>query len=215
MIINKKINRHIHGVKIKLESILFVLPLSQLQSSKISLAFIPIFLLSIGQTSNKSIHSFTVKDIDGDQINLSQYKGKVLVIVNVASKSPLTVQYEALQKLYTEYKSQGVEVLAFPSNSYKGELSTDKEIRSFCRSKYKVTFPMFSKVDVKGKNQHPIFKYLADKNENGVMDAPANWDFQKYIINKKGKLVETIEPNEDIYSSKAISLINKLIKEAA
>lgn len=199
----------------RLGSFWYELFLHQRFLPKLTFVFIPLLILGIAQTTNKSIYNFTVKSIDGDQVNLSQYKGKVLVVVNVASKSPLTVQYEALQKFYKEYGSKGVVVLAFPSNSYKGELGTDKEIRSFCRSKYKVTFPMFTKVEVKGKNQHPVFKYLSNKTENGVMDAPANWDFQKYILNKKGKLIKTIEPNKDIYDSDAIATINKLIKEGA
>lgn len=204
-----------HGLKSRLMPFSNGFMLYHKHISKLTFVLIPLLILGISQTTSKSIHSFTVKNIDGDQVNLSKYKGKVLVVVNVASNSPLTVQYEALQKFYKEYESKGVVVLAFPSNSYKAELGTDKEIRSFCRSKYKVTFPMFSKVDVKGKNQHPIFKYLANKSENGVMDAPTNWDFQKYIINKKGKLVKSIEPNKDIYDADAVATVNKLIKEGA
>jgi glutathione peroxidase len=208
-------NKKRQGLKSRLESFWYELFSYHRPFSKLSFVIIPLLIFGIAQTTSKSIHSFTAKSIDGDQVNLSQYKGKVLIVVNVASKSPLTIQYEALQKFYKEYEGKGVVILAFPSNSYKGELGTDKEIRSFCRSKYKVTFPMFSKVEVKGKNQHPVFKYLSNKAENGVMDAPANWDFQKYILNKKGKLVKTIDPNKDIYDAEAIATINKLIKEGA
>ena len=167
-------------------------------------------LMSFSSTNNSNIHSFTFKSIDGSTINLADYKGKIIVLVNVASNGPLAVQYASLQKLHTEYKDKLV-VVGFPSNSYRNELETDKEIRSFCRSKYKVAFPLSTKIEVKGSNQHPLFKYLSSKSLNGVIDAPTNMDFQKYIIDQNGLLVKTIEPNKDIYDSEAIATIKGLI----
>ncbi|MGB0864655.1 MAG: glutathione peroxidase [Saprospiraceae bacterium] len=161
-------------------------------------------------TNNSNVHSFALKSIDGSNINLGDYKGKILVLVNVASNGPLAVQYASLQKLHTEYKDKVV-VVGFPSNSYRNELDTDKEIRSSCRSKYKVSFPLSTKIDVKGSNQHPLFKYLSSKSLNGVMDAPPNMDFQKYIIDQNGNLITTVEPNKDIYDSEAIVTIKGLI----
>jgi glutathione peroxidase len=178
---------------------------------KRSLSFILILsLMSFSTTSNSNVHSFSFKSIDGSTINLADYKGKILVLANVASNGPLSVQYASLQKLHTEYKDKLV-VVGFPSNSFRNELETDKEIRSSCRSKYKITFPLSSKIDIKGSSQHPLFKYLSNKSLNGVMDAPANMDFQKYIIDQNGNLVKTIDPNKDIYDSEAIATIKGLI----
>jgi glutathione peroxidase len=178
---------------------------------KRSLSFILVLsLMSFSTTSNSNVHSFSFKSIDGSTINLADYKGKILVLVNVASNGPLSVQYASLQKLHTEYKDKLV-VVGFPSNSFRNELETDKEIRSSCRSKYKITFPLSSKIEIKGSSQHPLFKYLSNKSLNGVMDAPANMDFQKYIIDQNGNLVGTIDPNKDIYDGEAIATIKGLI----
>lgn len=186
------------------------LPFLRLTLMKSLSLFLLLSLMSFSSTNNSNIHSFTFKSIDGATINLADYKGKIIVLVNVASNGPLAVQYASLQKFYTEYKDKVV-VVGFPSNSYRNELETDKDIRSFCRSKYKVTFPLSTKIDVKGSNQHPLFKYLSSKSLNGVMDAPANMDFQKYIIDQNGLLVKTIEPNKDIYDNEAIATIKGLI----
>lgn len=172
-----------------------------------------LFFISSVVPSSAPIYSFKIKDIDGHEVDFSKYKGKILVIVNVASNSPLTTQYESLEQFYQKYKGKGVEVLAFPSNSFNSELETDKEIRVFCRSKYRISFSLFTKVDVKGKKQHPIFKYLANKSENEVMDAPIKWDFQKFIINKKGMLVTTISPTVEINDAKVIAIIDELIRK--
>jgi glutathione peroxidase len=171
------------------------------------------FLLLAFKASESTIYSFKVKDIDDYIVDFSEYKGKVLVIINIACSSPLTPQLNELEAFYKKYKPKKVEVLAFPSNSFKSELKTNKEIRVFCRSKYKVSFTIFSKIEVKGKKQHPLFKYLSDKKENNVMDAPIKWDFQKYIIDKNGKLVNALSPTETINNSKTIKLINKILSQ--
>lgn len=182
------------------------------QLSQASFVLMPIlFLLAPAQTANTTIYDFQLTDIDGRSVNMSDYKGKVIIVVNVASNSPLTPQYASLEKFYNEYSGKGVVILGFPSNSYKNELETDKDIRSFCRSKYRVSFPMFSKVEVKGGSQHPLFKFLSSKSMNGVMDAPTKMDFQKYIIDRSGKLIMTLEPNQDIYDGDAIAQINQLV----
>lgn len=167
------------------------------------------FLLFSFKASKSTVYSFKVKDIDGYTVDFSEYRGKVLVITNIACKSPLTPQLGELERFYKNYKSK-VEILAFPSNSFKSELNTDKEIRVFCRSKYKVSFKIFSKIEVKGKKQHPLFRYLSKKEENKVMDAPTKWDFQKYIIDKNGKLVKSLGPTENINSPLVLKLINKI-----
>ena len=167
-------------------------------------------LTSFTINTNSNVHGFKITSIDGEEISLSKYKGKVLVLVNVASNGPLAEQYKSLQKLHTEFKDQVV-VIGFPSNSYNNELETDKEIRSHCRSKYKVSFPLSTKIEVKGGSCHPLFNYLAKKSLNGEMDAPANFDFHKYIIDGNGKLVKMLEPNKDIYDGDAIATIKSLL----
>ena len=164
-------------------------------------------------TINNNLYKFKISSIDGQEISLSDYKGKVIILVNVASNSPQSSQFESLQKLYSTYKDKGVEIIGFPSNSYKNELENDKAIRSFCRSKYRITFPLSTMVDVKGKKQHPIFSYLADKNQNGIMNAPANMDFQKYIINQEGQLVAAFDPTKDVLADDFISQINTLLNK--
>ena len=150
--------------------------------------FFIIGLMSFTTISAPSIYEFSIKDIDGEMLKLSNYKGKIIVVVNVASQSPLTEQFASLQDFHLKYESKGVVVIGCPSNSYRNELDTDKDIRSFCRSKYKITFPLSTKLEVKGSNQHPLFAYFAKKYLNEVMDAPVNFDFQKFIIGKDGRL---------------------------
>jgi glutathione peroxidase len=127
----------------------------------------------------------TVKDIDGKDVNLADYKGKVVLIVNVASKCGYTPQYKGLEALYTKYKDQGFVILGFPANNFKGqEPGTNEEIKTFCTTKYNVTFPMMSKISVKGDDQHPIYKQLT--SEKGDV----TWNFNKYLISKDGKILE-------------------------
>jgi glutathione peroxidase len=134
----------------------------------------------------------TVKDIDGKDQKLDQYKGKVVVIVNVASKCGYTRQYAGLEALYKKYKDKGLVVLGFPSNDFGGqEPGTEAEIKQFCTSKYGVTFPMFAKVGVTGAKAHPLFKQLAA--QKGEAGGPPKWNFNKYLIDRDGKAVEHLE----------------------
>ena len=131
-----------------------------------------------------SLHELTVKDIDGKELPLSTYKGKVLLVVNVASRCGYTGQYAGLEKLYQDYKAQGFELLGFPSNDFMGqEPGTEAEIKTFCTLKYNVTFPMFSKVKVKNSDaQAPLYRFLAQKS------GPPRWNFHKYIVGKDGQV---------------------------
>jgi len=131
-----------------------------------------------------SLHELTVKDIDGNMQSLSAYKGKVLLVVNVASRCGYTKQYTGLEKLYLDYKEKGFELLAFPSNDFMGqEPGTEEEIKTFCTTKYNVTFPMFSKVKVKNNDaQSPVYRFLAQKS-----GAP-HWNFHKYVVGKDGQV---------------------------
>lgn len=138
----------------------------------------------------KSVHDFVMKSIEGKEVSLSTFKGKKILIVNVASRCGYTKQYKDLEALYKQFGNKLV-VLGFPANNFGGqEPGTDAEIKSFCEKSFNVTFPMFSKISVKGKDCHPLFQYLTDKTRNGsVGDAPS-WNFGKYLIDENGKVLK-------------------------
>ena len=140
-------------------------------------------------------YKYKAKDIYGKDISMEVYKGKVVIIVNVASKCGFTPQYEGLEKLYQKYKDKGLIILGFPSNQFAHqEPGTNEEIVSFCKLNYGVTFPLFSKIEVNGKNTHPIYKYL--KNEKkGLLGASIKWNFTKFLINSNGEVIKRYAPN--------------------
>lgn len=139
-------------------------------------------------TTIDSVYEFKPTNINGKETSLSEYKGKVLLIVNTASECGYTPQYEGLQSLYEEYKDDGLVVLGFPANNFGDqEPGTDKEIKKFCKVNYNVTFPMFSKVSVKGEDQHPLFEYLTTA-QNPDFTGAIKWNFEKFLIGKNGKL---------------------------
>lgn len=134
-----------------------------------------------------------VKDIDGNEVDLARYKGKVVMIVNVASKCGLTKQYEGLQKLYEEKKDAGLVILGFPANNFKEqEPGTDAEIKEFCTGTYGVTFPMMSKISVKGEDAHPLYKQLAAQPE--PIGGEPSWNFTKYLVDREGNVAAKFEP---------------------
>jgi glutathione peroxidase len=140
----------------------------------------------------KSLYDFTMKDIDGKEVPLSKFKGKVVMVVNVASKCGLTPQYKALEALYRENKDKGFVILGFPANNFGSqEPGTEAEIKQFCSATYDVTFPMFSKISVKGEDTHPLYKWLlasTDRHDD------IEWNFAKFIIGRDGKVVRRISP---------------------
>jgi glutathione peroxidase-family protein len=153
------------------------------------------YQLNKSQNLDKTIYQFTMNDIDGKPVSLSEFKGQVILIVNVASKCGYTPQYEELQKVYSEYKDKGFVILAFPANNFLSqEPGTDAEIKEFCTEKYNVTFPVFSKISVKGKDKAPLYNFLTSKDENGVMESSVKWNFQKYLIDREGRLVTFFDP---------------------
>lgn len=161
----------------------------------------------------KTVYDFKVKDIDGNQVDLAKYKGKVLLIVNVASMCGNTPQYKDIQALYTKYSSKGLVVLGFPANNFMGqEPGSDKEIKSFCTKEYAVTFPMFSKISVKGKDTAPLYTYLTQKAENGVVDAPVTWNFQKFLIGKDGHVITSVSPKTSVNDAEVIKAIEAALK---
>ena len=163
---------------------------------------------------SKTVYDFTVKNIDGKNVSLSQYKGKVLMIVNVASLCGNTPQYKDIQALYSKYQSKGLVVLGFPANNFMGqEPGGDKEIKDFCTREYAVTFPMFSKISVKGKDIAPLYSYLTQKSENGVIDAPVKWNFQKFIISKKGQVITSISPSTSVNDDATMKALEKALAE--
>jgi glutathione peroxidase len=142
-----------------------------------------------------SVHDFTVKDIDGKPVDLSKYKGKVVMIVNVASKCGNTPQYANLEKIYEAKKDKGFVVLGFPANEFgKQEPGTDAEIKDFCTSTYDVKFDMFSKVVVKGEGQAPLFQYLTSKQTDPKFAGDIKWNFTKFLVSRDGKVVARYEP---------------------
>lgn len=138
-----------------------------------------------------SIYDFTVKSITGEDVPLSIYKGKVLLIVNTASKCGFTPQYKGLQELYDKYKDQGLVVLGFPCNQFGGqEPGSEQEIASFCERNYGVTFPMFAKIDVNGDNAHPLYQYLKSAAPGILGSKAIKWNFTKFLVDKNGNVVE-------------------------
>jgi glutathione peroxidase len=154
-----------------------------------------ILLMAFTPAKIDSAYGFKVISIDGGAIDLSAYKGKKILIVNTASKCGYTRQYEGLEELYKKYKGQLV-VIGFPANNFGGqEPGSNEEIKDFCTSKFSVTFPMASKVSVKGKDIDPLFKWLTNKSENGVLDANIGWNFNKFLLDENGKLLQHFSSN--------------------
>lgn len=146
-------------------------------------------LCSFAFVPQNSIHSFKVKSIDGSVIDFASFKGKKILVVNTASKCGNTPQYEALEKIYEQYKGKLV-VIAFPCNQFGGqEPGSPTEIVEFCKKNYGVTFPLAEKIDVKGENIAPIYKWLCNKSENGVLDATIKWNFNKFLLDEDGKMI--------------------------
>jgi len=141
------------------------------------------------------IYEFNVKHRQGKEFNLSQYAGKVLLIVNVASKCGFTPQYEGLQKLYAEWRDKGFEILGFPCNQFAGqEKGSDEEIQQFCKVNYGVTFKVLAKIKVNGKDAHPLYQYLTGK-EGHTFGGKIKWNFTKFLVDQKGELIKRFEPN--------------------
>jgi glutathione peroxidase len=166
-------------------------------------------LISIAMDSqNQNLYSFKVEDIDGKEFDLSSLKGKKVLVVNVASKCGLTPQYEKLQELYEKYKDNNFVVIGFPANNFNGqEPGTNEEIKTFCTLTYNVSFPMMSKIDVIGDNKAPLYGWLTEKSKNGKSDAEVQWNFQKFMIDENGNLVDFAAPREDPFSEKIVKWI--------
>tara|TARA_B100001559_G_C16250851_1_gene506919 strand:- start:128 stop:676 length:549 start_codon:yes stop_codon:yes gene_type:complete len=172
------------------------------------ISLILFMMLSIGIASG-SIFELKATNIDGSEVSISNYKGKVLLVVNTASRCGFTPQYKSLEKLYKKYKEHDFIVLAFPSNDFRQELSTDEEIKDFCEA-YELSFPIFAKGKVKGFEKQEVFKYLTE-DSNGKSKGEIRWNFEKFLVSREGKLVKrfrsSVDPNQDEISKAIESLL--------
>jgi glutathione peroxidase len=157
---------------------------------------------------------FCVKDIDGKDVDLARYKGKVLLIVNTASQCGLTPQYKDLQAIYEKYKDRGFEVLAFPANEFgQQEPGDNAQIKEFCSTHYKVGFPLFSKIVVDGPGIHPLYAYLTSDQTNPKFAGQIPWNFTKFLVSKKGEVIGRFEPKEAPSSEKVAGAIERALGE--
>jgi glutathione peroxidase len=161
----------------------------------------------------KSVLDFTMKDIDGRDVPLSKYRGRVLLIVNGASKCGLTPQYEQLEALQDKYGKEGLAVLVFPANNFNGqEPGTNKEIKEFCQGKYKASFDLFAKVSVKGDDQCELYKFLTSSEKQGERGGEIKWNFTKFLVGRDGKVLERFEPRTKPDDAKVTAAIEKALK---
>ncbi len=174
--------------------------------------FVLILILTMNQTGHTqdkvSFYSFKATTIDGQPVDLSSFKGKKILVVNTASKCGYTPQYAQLEELYKAYGGDSFVIIGFPANNFLSqEPGTNPEIKEFCTGKYNVTFPMMSKISVKGKEMDPLYKWLTTKEQNGVMDAPVKWNFQKFMIDENGQFVGMAPPGEVPTSDRIVTWI--------
>jgi glutathione peroxidase len=161
-----------------------------------------------GFTQTSGFYDFKVKTLEGQEFDFSSLKGKKVMIVNTASKCGFTPQYKELEEVYEKYKGD-LEIIAFPANNFASqEPGTAAEIRKFCTENYGITFPLMEKISVKGNDIAPLYKWLTSKAKNGVMDSEVKWNFQKYLIDENGKLVDVMYSKEKPDSDKIISWIS-------
>ncbi|WP_243348611.1 glutathione peroxidase [Parabacteroides sp. FAFU027] len=155
-------------------------------------------VLNIISSTAKGFYSFKAKTIEGKNISMTKFRGHKILIVNVASKCGFTPEYSKLQALYLKYKDRNFVIVGFPANNFKEqEPGTNEEIRQFCTLNYQVSFPLMSKISVRGEDMHPIYHWLTEKKQNGVFDAPVKWNFQKFLIDEKGNLIGFMEPGKN------------------
>jgi glutathione peroxidase len=161
----------------------------------------------------KSVYDFKVADIDGNDVNLADYKGKVLLIVNVASKCGFTPQYKGLENIYRQYKDKGFEILAFPSNDFMGqEPGTNEQIKTFCQLNYQISFPLFSKISVKGENIHPLYKFLTEKSTDPKFAGGITWNFNKFLIDRKGNIINRFDSKTEPQNPEVIKAIEDALR---
>ena len=162
----------------------------------------------------KSIYDFTMKSIDGQPVSLKSFQGKVVLLVNVASKCGFTPQYAGLEALYEKYKDQGLVIVGIPANNFmQQEPGTDDEIKKFCTNKYNVSFPMMSKVSVLGDDKTPLYVFLTDKAANPAVGGDIKWNFTKFLFDRSGKPVARFEPNVTPDSPQVTGAVEAALKQ--
>lgn len=165
------------------------------------------------KSNNPSVHQFTVNDIKGRPQSLSEYKGKVLLIVNTASECGFTPQLEDMEELYREFREEGLEILAFPSNDFAGQEPLEgEEIEQFCQLKYEASYPIFDKVHVKGDNASELFRFLSDREQNGRVSSTPRWNFHKYLVDQEGRVVDFFYTFTKPTAGRVKRAIRKLLK---
>ena len=175
------------------------------------LIILSIMGFTVTENTNDTVYQFELENIDGEPTSLSNYEGKVLLIVNTASECGYTPQYEGLQAIYEKYNDEGLVVLGFPANNFGGqEPGTDEEIKQFCKVNYEIGFPMFSKVSVKGKDIHPLFDYLT-QNEGAEFSGDIKWNFEKFLVDKKGNLIHRFRSSVKPQSDELLNAIDKAL----
>ena len=179
------------------------------------LIFCLLFFAATAMAADKSVYTFTLNSIDGQPAPLSAYKGKVVLLVNVASRCGYTPQYSALESTYEKYKSRGFVIVGIPANNFGSqEPGTNAEIKTFCTTKYNVTFPMMSKVSVKGDDITPLYQYLTDKSANPQTGGEIQWNFTKFLVGADGAIVARFEPKVTPDSAEVTSAIEKALSAA-
>jgi glutathione peroxidase len=153
------------------------------------------FAAVVASAQTKSIYSFTMRSIDGNEVNLSSFKGKVVMVVNVASRCGFTPQYSALETVYEKYKDRGLVIVGVPANNFaQQEPGSNEEIKKFCSTKYNVTFPMMAKVSVKGDDKTPLYQYFTDSAQDPKFGGDIKWNFTKFLVDRNGNIVARFEP---------------------
>lgn len=170
-------------------------------------------LMASTMSAASNVYSFTLPSIDGKPLPIADFKGKVILMVNVASRCGYTPQYSALEALYEKYKDQGFVILGFPANNFGNqEPGTNQEIKTFCTRNYNVSFPIYSKISVKGDDQAPLYKYLT-QDANPAVTGDVKWNFTKFLVNRDGQVVERFESAVTPDSPEVVSAIEKLLKK--
>jgi glutathione peroxidase len=160
-----------------------------------------------------NVYEFNMNSIDGQPMPLSKFQGKVMLIVNVASKCGFTPQYEALEAVYEKYKDQGLVIVGFPANNFMAqEPGTDAEIKTFCSTKYNVKFPLYSKISVKGDDKAPLYQFLTDSNTNPKTGGEIKWNFTKFLVDRNGKVIARFESPVKPDSPEITGAIEKALK---
>jgi glutathione peroxidase len=173
-----------------------------------------LWLLSAAAFAASNVHEFTLDALNGTPTPLANFKGKVLLVVNVASQCGYTYQYEGLQALYSKYKDQGFVIAGFPANNFgHQEPGTNEEIGAFCKSKFGVTFPMFSKISVAGRDKAPLYQFLTDKSANPKTGGEIQWNFTKFLVDRNGKVIARFEPAVEPQASELVSAVEAALKK--